>query len=74
LGDSPGGANMRLRSLPFPLGGAIVVAFVGALLYVRPSSKYLRVKSTYRTETLAARGLEETTVSGFKNHFPPNFF
>jgi len=23
---------MRLRSLPFPLGGAIVVALVGALL------------------------------------------
>jgi hypothetical protein len=39
---------MRLRSLPFPLGGAIVVAFVGALLYVRPSSKYLRVKSIVR--------------------------
>jgi hypothetical protein len=25
LGDNPGVANMRLRSLPFPLGGAIVV-------------------------------------------------
>ncbi len=23
--DAPGGANMRLRSLPFPFGGAIVV-------------------------------------------------
>ena len=28
VGEGPGGADMRLRSLPFPLGGAIVVVFV----------------------------------------------
>lgn len=35
LGDCPGGANMRLRSLPFPLGGAIVLFFFALCAVLR---------------------------------------
>ena len=51
---------MRLRSLPFPLGGAIVVAFVGALLalsYVLPQNTYTSKKYvSYRNTRCAWAG------------------